>query len=73
MSKKCILLDSYYTITGAKKDSIVSKFTVIPSKEHLCVYIIRGNMDYTMRGILDILPMDIYVNDKSTANILSLK
>ena len=30
-------------------------------------------MDYTMGGILDILGMDIYVNDKSMANILSLK
>ena len=30
-------------------------------------------MEYTMRGTLDILPMDIYVNDNSMANILSLK
>ena len=30
-------------------------------------------MDYTMRGILDILPMDIYENDNSMANIISLK
>ena len=30
-------------------------------------------MDYTMRGILDILPMYIYVNDKSVANIIYLK
>ena len=26
-----------------------------------------------MRGILDILPLDIYVNDNSTENIISLK
>ena len=30
-------------------------------------------MDYTMTGTLDILPMVIYVNDNSMANILSLK
>ena len=30
-------------------------------------------MDYTMRGILDILRMEIYVNDNSMENILSLE
>ena len=30
-------------------------------------------MYYTMRGTLDILPMGIYVNDNSMANILYLK
>ena len=30
-------------------------------------------MDYTMRGTLDILPMDIYANGNSMANIISLK
>ena len=30
-------------------------------------------MNYTMRGTLDILPMGIYANDNSMANILSLK
>ena len=30
-------------------------------------------MEYTMRGILDILLMEIYVNDNSMAKILSLK
>ena len=30
-------------------------------------------MNYTMRGTLYILPMGIYVNDNSMANILSLK
>ena len=30
-------------------------------------------MNYTMRGTLEILPMGIYVNDNSMANILSLK
>ena len=46
---------------------------MIPSEEHLHVYSNEGHMDYTMRGTLDILPMDIYVNDNSMANILSLK
>ena len=30
-------------------------------------------MENTMRGTLDILPMGIYVNENSMANILSLK
>ena len=30
-------------------------------------------MKYYMRGTLDIFPMGIYVDDNSTANILSLK
>ena len=30
-------------------------------------------MYYTMRGTLDILPMGIYLNDNSMANILYLK
>ena len=30
-------------------------------------------MDYTIMGILDILSMGIYVNDKSMANILYFK
>ena len=30
-------------------------------------------MDYTIRGTLDILPIGIYGNDNSVANILSLK
>ena len=32
-----------------------------------------GHIEYTMMGILDILPMDIYVNDNSMANIFFLK
>ena len=67
-----IILDLCSTIRCAKNDLIVSKVTVIPSEEHPSVYINGGHMDYTMRGILDILPMDIYVNDKSMANIVSL-
>ena len=31
------------------------------------------HMDYIMRGTLYILPMGVYVNDNSMANILSLK
>ena len=50
-----------------------SKVTVIPSEKHLHVYSNWGHMDYTMRGILDILPMYIYVNSNSMANIISLK
>ena len=73
MNNNWILLDSCYTISCAKNDLIVSKVTVIPPEEHIRVYINGGHMDYTMRGILDILPMDIYVNDNSMANILSLK
>ena len=46
---------------------------MIPSEEHLHIYSNGGHIDYTMRGILDILPMDIYLNDNSVANILSLK
>ena len=44
-----------------------------PSEEQLRVYINGGYMYYTIRGTLEILPMGIYVNDKSMANILSLK
>ena len=32
-----------------------------------------SHMDYTTRGILDTLPMEIYVNDNSVAKIISLK
>ena len=60
-------------IICAKNDSIISKVTVIPSEEHLRIYSNGGHMDYTTRGTLDILPMGIYVNDNSMANILSLK
>ena len=60
-------------IICAKNDSIISKVTVIPSEEHLRIYSNGGHMDYTMRGTLDILPMDIYANDNSMANIISLK
>ena len=68
-----ILLNLCYTISCANNDSIVSKFTVILSEEHLHIYSNGGHMYYTMRGTLDILPMDIYVNDKPMANIISLK
>ena len=73
VSNNWILLDSCSTISCAKNDSIVSKVTVIPSEEHLRVYSNGFYMDYTMRCILEILLMDIYVNDNSMSNILSLK
>ena len=44
-----------------------------PIGEHLHIYSNGYHMYYTMRGILDILPMDIYVNDNSMSNIFSLK
>ena len=47
--------------------------TVSPSEEHLWVYSNGGHMGYTMRGTVDILPMEIYVNNNSMSNILSLK
>ena len=40
---------------------------------HHHVYSNVSHMDYTMRGILDILPMEIYINDNSMENILSFK
>ena len=46
---------------------------MIPSEKHLRVYINGGHMDYKIMITLDILPMGIYVNDKSMANILYLK
>ena len=73
VSNNWILLESCSTISRAKNDSMVSKVTVIPSEEHLRIYSNGGHMDYTMRGTLDILPMDIYANDNSMANIISLK
>ena len=73
VSNNCILLDSCSTISCAKNNSIVSKVTVIPLEENLRVYSNGGHMEYTMRGILDILPMGIYINGKSMANILSVK
>ena len=73
VSNNWILLEYCSTISCAKNDSMVSKVTVIPLEEHLCINSNGGNMDYTMRGTLDILPMDIYANDNSTANIISLK
>ena len=73
VSNNWILLESYSIISCAKNDSFVSKVTVISSEEHLCVYSNGGHIEYTMMGILDILPMDIYVNDSSMANILYLK
>ena len=73
VSNNCLLLDLCYTIRCAKNNSIVSNVTVIPSEEHLRVYSNGGPTDYTMRGTLDILHMSIYVNDKSTVNILSIK
>ena len=73
VSNKWILLDSCSTISCAKNNSIVSKVTVIPLEEHLCIYSNEGHMDYTIRGTLEILPMYIYVNDNFAANILSLK
>ena len=68
-----ILLDSCSTFICSKNDSIISKVTVIPLEEHLCVYSNGCHTYYTMRGILDILPMDIYVNDNSMATIFYLK
>ena len=46
---------------------------MIPSEEHVQIYINGGHTDYTMRGILDILPINTYVNYNSMAKILSLK
>ena len=73
LNNNWILLYSCSTIIFTKKNSIVSKVTVIPSEEHLRVDSNWGHMDYTMRGILDILPINTYVNYNSMANILSLK
>ena len=73
VSNKWLLLDSCSTISCTKNNLIVSNVTVSPSEEHLHVYSNVGQMDYTMRGTLDILPMGIYVNYNSMANILSLK
>ena len=56
-----------------QKNLIVSRVTVIPPEEYLRVYSNGCHMDYTMRGILGIFPMEIYINDNSMANILSLK
>ena len=61
------------TMNCAKNNSIDSKSTVIPLEEHLRIYSNGGHMDYTIRGTLEILLMDIYVNDNSMVNILSLK
>ena len=63
-----LILDSCSTISCAKNDTIVSNVTVSPPAEHLQVYCNGGHMD-----TLNIPPMSIYVNDKSMANILSIK
>ena len=73
MSNNWLLLDSCYTVSCTKKNSIVSNVTVRPSEEHPHIYSNGVHMDYNMRGTLDILPMGIYVNDNSMENILSLK
>ena len=72
-SNNWILLDSRSTIVCAKKNSIVSNVTVIPSEEHLRIYSNGYHMECTMRGTLDILHMDIYVNDNYMSKILYLK
>ena len=68
-----LLLDSCSTIIFAKNNSIVSNITVIPSEENLRLYSNGVHTDYNMRGTVYILPMIIYVNDNSMANILSFK
>ena len=46
---------------------------MIPLVKYVQVYSNVVHMDYTMRGTLDILPMGIYINDNSMADILYLK
>ena len=60
MSNNWIPLYSCPNISCAKNDLIVSKVPMISLEEHLHVYSNGGHMDYTMRVIMDNLPMDIY-------------
>ena len=73
LSNNWNLLYSCSTISCTKKYSIVSKFTVILLEEHLHIYSNGGHMDYTIRGILDILHVDMYVNNNFMANIPFIK
>ena len=73
VNKNWLILDSYYTNSCAKNETIVSNITVIPPEKHHRSYINGVHTEYTMKGTLNIYPMIIYANDNSMANTLSLK
>jgi hypothetical protein len=56
-----------------KNEAFVSKVTQCSLDDSLRVHTNGGHQDYRMTGTLQILPLEVYVNPASMANIVSLK
>ena len=68
-----MLLDSGATDSGVHDLSLVKNVRTLPRSEHFTVKTNGGSMVYTKDAELKIFPMRVYVNEDSTANILSMK
>ena len=68
-----LLLDSCSTVSCMKNEAFVTSVTQRSRDDSLRVYTNGGHQDYCMTGILQILPLEVYVNPSSMANIVSLK
>lgn len=68
-----LLLDSCSTVSCMKNEFFVSKVTQRSLDDSLRVHTNGGHQDYRMTGTLKILPLEVYVNPTSMANIVSLK
>ena len=60
LNKNWLLLDSHFTNSCTKNDTIVSNVIVSSTAEHIWVYSNRGQLEYTMKGTLYIFPMHIH-------------
>ena len=68
-----LLLDSCSTVSCMKNEAFVTDVTHRSLDESLRVYTNGGHQDYRMTGTLQVLPLEVYVNPGSMANIISLR
>ena len=68
-----VLLDSCSTDCVFKNPNLVSSITKCTPQEELEMYTNGGSLVYRHMGQFNFLPLSVYFNDQSIANILSLK
>ena len=73
IDKNWLLLDSCSTMSCICNKELVENITTCKDTEVTRVYTNGGHVDYTRKANLQILPFEVFFNESSMANILSLK
>ena len=73
INKAWILLDSCSTFSCVCNPSLVTNIRPCDENELMTVYTNGGQVDYNHVSTLVLLPFDVYFDEQSMANILSLK